>query len=345
MTGPDRRLARVNDDPAAFREAYDLLRAAYLHDDPQFPFPQHDELVAVARNAQTARRNEFWLLRADGRPVGCCRAMLPTLDNVELAEIDLGVAPEHQGQGHGRALFGLVVDELRRLGRHQVVVGIGEPPDGTTSRSVRFAAAAGLRRSLAEARRTLDLTSLDTARLDGLRKEAADAAEGYELLGWTGSCPDELVDGYARLVARMSTDAPMGDLDIEPEVWDGARIREREALFRAQGRTQIATVARRVSDGELAGFTDLGVTVHDPENAFQWDTLVRREDRGHRLGLLVKLANLDRLLAEAPQVRRVHTWNADSNTWMVAINEAMGFRVARHEAVWRLDLSREEHDA
>lgn len=324
----------------AFSEAYRALRAAYLHDDPGYPFPQHDELLAQARNMQESRRNEFWLLRVDGRPVGCCRAVLPTLDNLELAEVYLGVAPEHQGQGHGRALLGLVVEELRRLGRHQVVAGISEPVDGSTSRSMRFAAAAGARRSLAEARRTLDLSALDTAALERLRKEAEDAAEGYEVLGWTGSCPDELVDGYARLVARMSTDAPLGDLAIEPEVWDAARVREREALFRAQGRTQVGTVARRVADGELAGFTDLGVSVHDPENAFQWDTLVRREDRGHKLGLLVKLANLDRLLADAPQVRRVHTWNADSNSWMVAINEAMGFRVVRHAAVWRLDLPR-----
>ena len=80
------------------------------------------------------------------------------------------------------------------------------------------------------------------------------------------------------------------------------------------------------------------VTSHDPVNAFQWATLVRREDRGHRLGMLVKLVNLDRLLATAPEVRRVHTWNADLNSWMVAINEAMGFRVARLENAWRLDL-------
>ena len=34
----------------------------------------------------------------------------------------------------------------------------------------------------------------------------------------------------------------------------------------------------------------------------------------------------------------MHTWNADENTYMIAINEAMGFVVAQRESAWRLDL-------
>ena len=56
---------------------------------------------------------------------------------------------------------------------------------------------------------------------------------------------------------------------------------------------------------------------------------MRREHRGHRLGTLVKVANLERLLDVAPEARRVHTWNADTNTYMVAINELDGLPIAR----------------
>jgi hypothetical protein len=72
--------------------------------------------------------------------------------------------------------------------------------------------------------------------------------------------------------------------------------------------------------------------------------LVRREDRGHRLGMLVKAANVERLIASTPQARRVHTWNADINSYMVAINEALGFQVARQETAWRLDLPKGDRD-
>ena len=123
---------------------------------------------------------------------------------------------------------------------------------------MRFAAATGASRSLGELRRSLDLTALDTDRLATLRAEAEKASVGYELVSWTNPCPDDLVDDFAALYARMSTDAPLGDLDIEPEHWDADRVREREATIEDQGRRQIVTAARVGPDGPLVAFTDVG---------------------------------------------------------------------------------------
>jgi GNAT superfamily N-acetyltransferase len=281
------------------------------------------------------------MLRDGGVPIGVYELELPLADNLDLVELSLAVAPEHQHRGHGRVLLSHALRRIAELGRHQVIASVNEPADGSQNRPMRFAAAAGASRSLGEMRRTLDLRALDLGRLAELRADAERAADGYQLVCWTGPCPDELVDGYAALVARMSTDAPMGGLDIEPEHWDAARIREREQVMATQGRTKVATVARLGSHGPLVAFTDVCTTRHDPANAFQWDTLVLREHRGHRLGALVKLANLQLLRAEAPEALRVHTWNADENTFMVSINEAMGFVPAQRESAWRLDLPRD----
>jgi GNAT superfamily N-acetyltransferase len=334
-------------DPAdedGMRQAYDAYVAARLAEDPHDPVPTFPEVLAQDRAPEDNERTETWLRRVDGEPVGAYRVELPMRDNLDLAQVDLGVHPAHQHRGHGRALFEHALARVTELGRHQVIWGVNEPPDGSISRPMRFAEAAGGRRSLGEIRRALDLTTLDRDNLARLRQEAEAAAAGYTLVGWTGRCPDELIDGYAGLTARMSTDAPMGGLDIEPEVWDAARIREREEVLAAQGRTKHSTAAH-AADGTMVAFTEAVTTVHDPDNAFQWDTLVRREDRGHRLGLLVKLANLDRLLAAAPEAKRIFTWNADVNAPMIAVNELMGFRVVRHEAAWRLDLPRTETEA
>ena len=62
-----------------------------------------------------------------------------------------------------------------------------------------------------------------------------------------------------------------------------------------------------------------------PERAYQWGTLVLAEHRGHRLGMLVKLAALRALQAASPSTRSVSTWNAEGNTPMIAVNEALGF--------------------
>jgi hypothetical protein len=86
------------------------------------------------------------------------------------------------------------------------------------------------------------------------------------------------------------------------------------------------------------GYTDIGVNVEQPRVGYQWDTIVLAEHRGHRLGLLLKLANLELLVRTAPGVELVNTWNAEINSHMIAVNEALGFRPVDRWREWQLDL-------
>ena len=100
----------------------------------------------------------------------------------------------------------------------------------------------------------------------------------------------------------------------------------------ARGRTVLSAGA--VTDGRLVAFTDLQIPLAQPERAHQAGTLVLSEHRGHRLGALVKVAVLRELAATLPEVRRISTYNSDSNLPMVAVNEALGFRPAGHVSYW-----------
>jgi GNAT superfamily N-acetyltransferase len=338
MTGGGRRVSRIAGDLADLAALHAVVDAAYSADDPDFPSSRLPELVVAATRPPPSLHLELWLLRVDDVPVAGAIANVPDLDNRDQARVELGVHLDHQHQGHGRFLLDAVLSDLQKEGRTRILADIGEPPGGGPSRGRDVAVAAGAVSSLEEVRRTLRLDDLDEVALKSLRTEAVPHAAGYELDGWTGRTPDHLADGYAVLAGRMSTDAPQGDLDTEPEVWDVARVRTRDDFLEAQGRVPVCTVARHVASGELVGYTDIGTTLHDVETAFQWDTIVHPDHRGHRLGLLMKLANLDRVRAVAPQARRIHTWNADVNTHMNAINDAMGFVPTRHVVTWRLDL-------
>jgi len=69
-------------------------------------------------------------------------------------------------------------------------------------------------------------------------------------------------------------------------------------------------------------------------------TIVARKHRGHRLGLLVKLAMRELLATTEPQLERIETWNAQANEHMIAINEAMGYTVFSQPSTWsRLDVA------
>ena len=75
-----------------------------------------------------------------------------------------------------------------------------------------------------------------------------------------------------------------------------------------------------------------------PESAWQHDTLVVREHRGHGLGFATKVANLWALQERHPAVRSINTWNAAENEHMIAVNDAMGFEVVAHSVYWRKQL-------
>ena len=79
-------------------------------------------------------------------------------------------------------------------------------------------------------------------------------------------------------------------------------------------------------DGDPAGYTELGVVHARPVLGDQGDTVVVAAHRGHRLGRWLKAANLLATVAAHPELRFVNTFNAESNPWMLSINEAMGFR-------------------
>jgi hypothetical protein len=69
-------------------------------------------------------------------------------------------------------------------------------------------------------------------------------------------------------------------------------------------------------------------------------TVVRREHRGHRLGLLLKIAMMELLATTEPQLERIVTWNGQSNEHMIAVNEAMGYAVYGAPATaFRLDVA------
>ncbi len=122
----------------------------------------------------------------------------------------------------------------------------------------------------------------------------------------------------------MSTDAPQGDLEMEPQQWDLDRLRAVEAKF-GERYAVYCTGAVHSASGQLVGFTQLMHRRHSPRWAYQWDTLVRSEHRGHRLGVLMKIANLRRLVQESPRTEFVATFNDESNVPMVAVNDMLGF--------------------
>jgi GNAT superfamily N-acetyltransferase len=120
-------------------------------------------------------------------------------------------------------------------------------------------------------------------------------------------------------------DAPTGAVDFEEEAVTPQRYAEMVATTNAMGRARCETLAL-TPDREVAAQTTLAFPLKESTEVYQWGTFVHREHRGHHLGLATKAVNLRAVQAARSDLALVTTQNAETNDYMVAINERMGFR-------------------
>ena len=272
------------------------------------------------------------------RPVAVGVLEVTRLDNLHMIEASLSVDPDERRRGYGCTLLGFLEDTARDLGRRTLVVFVIEGRDEVGRGPNRgFAEARGYTVAEENVRRDLAWPR-PNGELDGLDQSWRDHARDYEILSWTGPVSDDLVDARARLSAIMPVEAPHSNLEVEEEDWNATRVRHHEEQTNAMGRDLLVSAARHRASGELVGFSELTVSRDQPGTAYQWDTLVTRAHRGHRLGGLMKIATM-RLLDEGRyDTDTITTFNSVLNQPMITVNEALGARVAGAMVAWRTDL-------
>jgi GNAT superfamily N-acetyltransferase len=135
----------------------------------------------------------------------------------------------------------------------------------------------------------------------------------------------------------MEQDVPTGERDHEPDTFDADRVLAGDARLAAQGWGLLTTLVLDDA-GTPAGYTRIFVNAAGV-HAQQDDTFVLRAYRGHRLGMLAKVANMRQLAAPYPGVRHLHSWTADGNDAMLAINARLGFRAIEAMHVLEANLA------
>ena len=87
----------------------------------------------------------------------------------------------------------------------------------------------------------------------------------------------------------------------------------------------VTTAALHRESGRLVGHSDIETFADLPQAAYQGNTLVAPDHRGRRLALLLKAANVSRLLRLRPTAERLYTWTAEENPAILRANEELGF--------------------
>ena len=317
--------------------------------------------------------HELWLGRLQGRLVAKAGAYLSLTDNTDVADVYVGVLPQHRCSGLGTELLTVMERQLGQAGRTRLNAWCEMPVADFRGdpRRPRIAAAAGTgslpaeRAEVAFARaRGYGLQQLERCSVARVRADAAGSPRD------AGPMPADTADPTTTDPGPNPTEA--GDRS-EPDdgyvirTWAGpvpeehveaiARLHQRmstdvpgaadlydeeswdAARVRALEADREFTGARThtalaLRGDEGVGFTEVVSYGQRPQVAYQGATLVVEEHRGHALGARLKKANHGRLARES-DVERVYTWNAAENSWMLAINERAGFEAAGWVGLWK----------
>ena len=171
-----------------------------------------------------------------------------------------------------------------------------------------------------------ELTLADyVARRDALAASAP-VPEGYRVVTFDTVCPEEHLASFGRLLGMLMSEVPLGELDLQASEWTPERIREAEQRQVSVGR-HVLTAMAIAPDGSVAGVSDVRVDDSDPAHG-----QVGHHDRRPRPpGQAARAGAQDRRPTtwrsrRWPGLLSVDTSNAEVNTWMNAVNEALGYR-------------------
>ncbi|QSB05599.1 GNAT family N-acetyltransferase [Natronoglycomyces albus] len=316
---------------------YDLVdgwisasQAIAAHDLPELPVPISPRLRLRLVVPEKFTKYYRTVALKGGTVVGSSTLEHDLENNTHMMWLELDVHPEHRGEGIGARLLEHAEQTARQVGVRTLMAEVAynfAPAPDRVAPGKTFAAKHGYTVGQETIHRTKDLTFNEGPELQELYDAACAKSEGYEVLTWSRTIPNELIEGYCYLKGRMVTDSPMGDLDFEKEEFSVERIRSEEKSLLDRGSIWLGAFARHKETGQAAGFTETHIMLGDEEHCYIGDTIVDPDHRGHRLGARLKVVNERQLSQWRPSMRYIHTWNADTNGYMISVNEELGYRV------------------
>ncbi len=312
-------------DDSVMRDFYDVSRRAELLGREDAPFWTWEEFIGGFRSEDSGERQQLFAAYDGDRMIACAVLWSFLLDNVDKAFFFLDVDVTDRRRGVGRAVLDRIEQVAKADGRSLVLTDSKLPFDQRETHGYRqFAEACGYGLSNYEVVRHLALPVPDD-KIQGWIDEAAPRHEGYTIETFVGAVPDDLVEPLCTLLGQLAVDAPTGAVDFDEEVMTPERYAENIATVTAMGRARYETLAL-TPDRLVVAQSTLAVPVASTNTTvFQWGTFVHREHRGHALGLATKAVNLRAAQASRADLTLVTTQNAETNGYMVAINERMGF--------------------
>lgn len=343
-----------DDDAAEFRELARLSNAVCRRDAGHDYFDAEPAQMLPDWLDQTDETMLGFVARSSERIVGIVIVYVQNEDGATSAGFDPMVEPELWGRGIEDQLVEIAVREVRSRGLTALQTWTLHRPDTSGSRlrpptgfgsipaddrQTRLMLDHGFTLEQVERNSVFDLRGSFDEVERMLAEAEQKAGPEYRLVTWTSPTPPQYKDGFAFVLSRMSTDTPDAGMIYHEEIWDAARVDRHDARLLDGGHTVSVACVVHEPTGRVVAYNELAIAADHTRATHQFGTLVVREHRGHRLGTIVKCANLLRWRDLVPESPRVSTFNAEENRPMLDINEAIGFVPVSYAGAWKKMLT------
>ncbi|WP_232385206.1 GNAT family N-acetyltransferase [Actinomadura violacea] len=268
--------------------------------------------LAERLSVEAEGRVQRWLARRAGTICGAAE-LRPQQHDPAAGFLRLFVTPSARRRGIGSRLLARVAADAG-VERIQATVLAG-PPGEPFVDGWRVV----LRLELHEQR-------LDQDTLWRCHELAMAAHSDRRLVFWEGAAPAHWVASFGRVMGHV-LDAPGAELQMASRAWDTAAVRAWEAGMDG-GHLLVGAVVHSPS-GDVVGATVTTVQGGEARVAEQHDTAVLPEHRGGGLARWMKARQALRLHELFPTVESVTVTVNRQNASMLAVNQAVGFRLLR----------------
>ena len=253
-------------------------------------------------------------------------------ENAHILWCEIQVHPDHRRKGLGTGLFREFVKACD--GQHPELLFMGMTNDRVAA-GESFLKGIGAQPGLPMKTNQLVLADVDRAQVAEWAKLDP---PGYRLERIDDVVPPELIAAYIQASEGIN-DMPKGDLKMGDWKLTEEQVRDGENWRAQVGIEWWLILAVHEATGQGAGFTDVAYDPKQPWVIQQRGTAVIDAHRGHRLGLWMKAAMLDRILRERPEATAIRTGNANTNAQMLGINTQLGFKVAWQSTLWQVPIA------
>ena len=290
--------------------------------------------ITFARHLPSQFSDHAWLAGTpDGTPVAAGFCWSNSAGDHRVMECDVLVRRDHRRRGIGSRLLAAICDETVNEGRSLLTWStFGAVPAGEAF-SQRWPARIGRVNRASE----LVLAGVDWGMIESWARAERARQLGYRLELVDGVFPDRLRADAVTFHHIMET-APREDLAFGDVTVDAGFVAELDRALVEAGRTRWTLLVRDPA-GSCAGGTEVTLDPSDPATVVQQNTGIDPAHRGLGLARWAKAAMLQRIRQHRPEVARMRTENASSNAPMLAINDALGFKVLSTRTEWQAEAT------